>query len=86
MCCTLFVTVSRNLRCTKLLPADTDEVSQARIHCAQRISFPKEVPALQLFTKNCYILLICQLKLFLDENHTIRCGERIHNAMADNET
>ena len=41
----------------QLLPADIDEISQAWIHCAQRVSFPEEVSALQSSAKNCHLPL-----------------------------
>ena len=77
----------RNLRHTgQLLPTDIDEVLQAWIHCAQRVSFPVEFSALQSSTKNCRLPLIQQLKLFIDKHSIIRCSGRIHNAQVDTET
>ena len=75
------------VRCTgQLCPTDIDKVLQAWILCAQRVSFPQEISALQSSSKNHRLPLICQLKLFFDKHSTIRCGGRIHNAEVDTET
>jgi transposase InsO family protein len=49
------------------------------IQCCQHTTYPAEL--VNLTTKNSSrLLLVKQLRLFLDQHHIIRCGGRIHNA------
>jgi len=64
-----------------LQPDETSKALQSWIHHSQQTMFSNELHNLQSKSSNAKRLpLIRQLSLFLDKNHIIRCGGRIHNA------
>ena len=71
----------------QLQPAELDQAVQVWICYTQQTSFPNEFSALQSKAKKYrHPPLVRQLQLFLNNQHIICCGGRIHNAMIDKET
>ena len=67
-------------------PLEAEELDRARqnwVKSTQQVTYRKEIANLQLISTNSKtsrVLLVRQLRLFLDSKGFIRCGGRIHNA------
>lgn len=74
---TRHATTSR--RTGSLTPSELASANLKWMHYIQHTSFPDEIANLQSHGK--CLLLVRQLRLFLDHNQLLCCGGRIHNAL-----
>ncbi|XP_065893435.1 uncharacterized protein [Dysidea avara] len=67
-------------------PLEAEELNKARLNWiknTQQVTYRKEITNLQLISinpKTSWVLLVQQLRLFLDKRGFLRCGGRIHKA------